>query len=295
MKARRSPKFWMYKKTPFDWLNIGLLSLLALIVIYPLYNTLLLSLSTEDVNANYPVLLYPHVVNFDNYESILKDATFIRSFLNSVIIVVCGVAYSMFLTVTCAYALSKKKFPGKAFVLNMIIICMFFDGGTIPSYLLVKNLGLISTYAAVILPVGMNVIFMIITRTHFQDIPAELSESAKIDGAGEIRVLAQILLPLSIPIIATFSLFYGVDRWNEWFSSLLYLKNDKLWPVQMYLRQLFSASLTTKVSMDASMKKNYAEGMKMAALFITMFPVMIIYPFLQKYFMKGMLIGAIKS
>ena len=225
----------------------------------------------------------------------------IDGFKNTGIIVITGVIYSMLLTVTAAYALSKKYLPGRNIFINFIIFTMFFSGGLIPYYMLMRNLHLIDNLAALVLPFGVNTFYLIIIKTFFQNIPPSITESAQIDGANEIFILFKIVLPVSMPIIATFILFYSVDRWNEWFYALLLMKSVEKMPLQVILKSLLTnfdmiKGATAQANWD-SFNKNliYDEGVKMACVTIVTLPVLMFYPFAQKYFIKGIMIGAVKS
>ena len=220
----------------------------------------------------------------------------VRSFGNSVFYTVVGVIFSMFITTTLAYGLAKKGYPGRAFFQNMVIFTMYFSGGLIPFFLLVKQLGLINTRWAIIIPSACSIFNMIILRNFFEQLPPDLDEAATLDGAGPLRIFWTIDLPLVKPAIATLVLFYAVSRWNEWFHASLFLGNAKLWPMQLELRQILwsSSGIVDNIPPEAG-RPAFSEGLKAAAVMVTMLPIMMVYPFLQRYFVKGVMIGAIKS
>jgi putative aldouronate transport system permease protein len=284
---------------PFDIFNCVFLGFLAILVIVPFYYTVVLSLiGDQNVYVMNPGILLPPKIDFRNYVLVFKFSDIPRSFLNSFIIVVFGVAYNMFLTITMAYGFSKKKFPGRNFLFNVVVFTMYFGGGLIPFYLLVDSLGLREHLASVIIPVGLSTFNMIILKNFFQEIPPALEESARIDGAGNIRILIQILLPMMGPALATLVLFYSVDRWNEWFLASLFLSKSVLYPIQLQLRQILFTGTSFTIPAGAAVAVNrpvFNTGIQAASIIIIMFPVMMIYPFLQRFFVKGIMIGAIKS
>lgn len=280
----------------FDIINICVLTFLMLIVLIPFYLTVARSFMTQQefiMNSN---SLWPKTPTLGNYRDIFIGSTMVRSFWNSVFYTVVGVIFSMFLTTTLAYGLSKKGYPGRAFFQNMVVFTMYFGGGLIPFFLLVKELGLINTRWAIIIPSALSIFNMVILRNFFEQLPPDLAEAATLDGAGPLRIFWQIDLPLVKPAIATLILFYAVGRWNEWFHASLFLGNAKLWPMQLELRQILwsSTSIATNIPPEVG-RPSFSEGIKAAAVMVTMLPIMMVYPFLQRYFVKGVMIGAIKS
>lgn len=285
------------RTTIFDVINTSILVLFALMIAYPFYNAFLTSIVPQADYVRQPFMLWPKHVIAESYLFVLYSKSIWSGYIVTLLLVAIGVPYNMFLNVTCAYALAKPKFPGKGLILNMIIVTMFFGGGLIPFYILVKNLGLTDSLAAMILPYGMNAFNMLICRNFFRSLPSSLEESAKIDGANEIRILWSIIIPLSRPVLATVFLFFTVDRWNEWWNGLLFIRSQNLRPLQLVLRSIIS-TINSGDAQGVPMAIRsvvFSDGVKMASVFVTMLPVMILYPFLQKYFMKGLLIGAIKS
>jgi len=278
----------------FDVSNVILLTFLALLVLIPFYYVLVISFVSE-AEYNTSTLLFPKEPILNNYRSIIFASGLLNSFKNSAFVVVIGVAYNMALTITMSYGLSKKNFPGRALFFNMVIFTMYFSGGLIPYYLLVRNLGLRDSLFSIILPFGLNVFNVIILKNFMQQIPPEMEESAKIDGANPIRILAQIILPMVVPALATLTLFFTVDRWNEWFSAMLFINNRSLYPVQLMLREILTTGSTLQNVPSEISLKSFGEGIRSASVVVVMFPVMCIYPFLQRYFVKGIMIGAIKS
>lgn len=284
------------KISVFDVVNVGLLSVLMLVVLLPFYYTIVKSLMTQSEFVMGGTTLWPKEITFSNYKDILSTPAIGRSLLNTLFNVVVGVIYNMFLTTTLAYGLSRKGFPGRGLFQNLVIFTMYFSGGLIPFFLVVKELGLIGSRFSIIIPLGLNVFNMIILRNFFEQLPPDLEEAAKLDGAGPLRIFGQIILPLVKPALATIVLFYIVDRWNEWFHASLFLGDGKLWTVQLQLRQILWATnaFTANLPPEAG-RKPFSEGIKAASVIVTMVPIMAVYPFLQKYFVKGVMIGAIKS
>lgn len=278
-----------------DYIFILLFIVLALIVLYPFYNAVLISLVSENDYVRTPFLLYPKRIVLSSYKYIIKKSVLFTGMKNTGILTAAGVLYNMALTVICAYVLTKE-FPGKKLLLYLIVFTIYFTGGLIPYYLLIKNLGLMDTIASMILPTGINFMYMTVIRRYFENIPVSLIESAKIDGASEIRILYKIVFPLSLPIMATFALYYGVDRWNEWWNGLLFIKTIDKQPLQLILRNIVQdATATNSSASSASGMVPFGDGIKMASTVLSMLPIMCIYPFLQKYFVSGMMVGAVKE
>lgn len=291
-EVRKSRK----KVDKFYIVNVLLLGIWALVIIYPFYNSILVSLVSQKEYIRKSFMLWPKEITFDAYKFILGSPKFYYGYRNTIIILLLGVPYNMILSLGVAYALAKESFPGKRIINSLIIFTMYFSGGMIPFYLLIKRLGLMDSLAAVILPYGVNTFYMLVMSNYFRSIPASIEESAKIDGANEIIILFKIILPISMPIIATFILFFSVDRWNEWFNAMLFIRSGKRWPLQMVLRSIILTTIDDLGGQYASLRRTvFPSGVRMAAIVVTMVPIMLVYPFLQKYFMKGILVGAIKS
>lgn len=280
----------------FDILNITLLMIMALTILYPFYNSIIISITSQTEYARTPFLLFPKEPTIDTYKYMLGNKDLYTGYRSTLIILIFGVPLNMMLTVCAAYVLSRKAFPGKRIFFMMILITMFFQGGLIPTYLTIKNLHLTNTLWSVILLHGMNTFNFIVTRNYFHSIPNEMEESAKMDGANDMVILWKIYIPLAKPILATVFLFYTVDRWNEWFYSMLFIKRQEMMPLQVILRNMVTVSLyeSSSISFESDIPF-FAEGIKMAAIVLTMLPVMLVYPFVQKYFVKGIMVGAVKS
>ena len=284
----------------FDILNYLIVTLVALTTIFPFVYIIGASFATEYEIATRPLFIIPQDVTTSAYEFIFSSNKILRGFGNSVFITVCGTAINLFFTVTMAYALSKTRLRGRNFFLNMVIISMFFSGGMIPGYIVVANiLNLKNTYWSVLLPGAISAYNMMIVKNFFQGIPQELEESASMDGCTDIGVLLRIVLPLSLPVLATFGLFYAVGHWNAYFGAMIYMKTAKeKWPLQVLLRELIIMSNGTAgdlTNMAEDFVQPPEQSVKMAVIVVSTVPIMCVYPFLQKYFVKGVMVGALKG
>ena len=268
----------------FDGVNYLILFLLMAVTVYPLLHVLFASLSNPTSYALHTGLLFwPKDFSLVAYEAIL--------------IVVSGTVINIIMTSLGAYVLSRPNLPYKRLMNLFIMFTMFFSGGLIPSYLVNSSLGFIDSYWALLLPGAISTYNMIVMRTSFESIPVSLEESALIDGANELRVLISIILPLSMPVIAVMILFYGVAHWNSWFGAMIYLRTREMYPLQLILREILVENdlnnMTTNVgSLD---KEPIGETIKFATIVVATVPILLVYPFLQKYFTKGVMIGAVKG
>ena len=284
----------------FDTLNYLIVTLIALTTIFPFVYIIGASFATEYEIATRPMFIIPENVSTAAYEFIFSSNKILRGFGNSIFITVCGTAINLFFTVTMAYALSKTRLRGRNFFLNMVIISMFFSGGMIPGYIVIANiLNLKNTYWSVLLPGAISAYNMMIVKNFFQGIPQELEESASMDGCTDMGVLWKIVLPLSLPVLATFGLFYAVGHWNAYFGAMIYMKTAKeKWPLQVLLRELIILSSGTAGDMnnlDPEFVQPPEQSVKMAVIVVSTVPIMMVYPFLQKYFVKGVMVGALKG
>ena len=284
----------------FDIANYVIVTLIALTTIFPFVYIISASFATEYEIATRPMFIIPRDVTTAAYEFIFSSNKILRGFGNSIFITVCGTAINLFFTVTMAYALSKSRLRGRNFFLNMVIVSMFFSGGMIPGYIVVANiLNLKNTYWSVLLPGAISAYNMMIVKNFFQGIPQELEESAAMDGCTDIGVLLRIVLPLSLPVLATFGLFYAVGHWNAYFGAMIYMKTAKeKWPLQVLLRELIILSNGTAGDMnnlDPEFVQPPEQSVKMAVIVVSTVPIMCVYPFLQKYFVKGVMVGALKG
>lgn len=288
------------KLNNWNWADVAIfaaLTLFGLIILYPFYNTMLISVVSQSEYMSRPFMLWPKEFTLSSYKFVFSSPLIVSGFRTSLIVTVVGTIYSMFFTVTIAYAL-MKDFPGRGIFRGMLLFTMYFSGGLIPTYLLMKTLHLLNTIWVLIIPTGATVSYIILLQRFFEDVPSELEESAKLDGCTEVGVLFRIILPLSLPSLATFSLYYAVGRWNAWYDGMLYIKSVTKQPIQTVLRSVIqdaNAIQGDNLATDLQADKVYAEGVKMATVFVTMLPIMCLYPFLQKYFVSGLTAGAVKS
>lgn len=284
------------KADPAYILVMVILTVFGLIVLYPFYNAVLVSLVSQKEYIQTPFMLYPKNITLASYQYLFEDGSILGGYQSTLLLVLLGVPYNLLLTASVAYGMSRPRFPGKKIINVVIIITMYFSGGIIPTYLLVQSLGLTNSLGSVILVYGVNTFNMIIMRNFFLSIPKEIEESALIDGANEIVVMFRIIFPLSKPIMATMLLFFTVDRWNEWFNAMVFLRDNNQWPLQLVLRSIVNQPLMDfSVTTSALRNTVFSDGIKMAAVVVTMLPVMLVYPFVQKHFMKGIMLGGVKA
>lgn len=287
---------------PFDIANSLLMIFLAVLTIFPFYYMVIISLADYADIRSQLIYLIPKSLNFSSYKIVLETNYFLNSFYISFIVTVVGTLVSMFVTITAAYALSKRNIPGWKTIYTAAIIPLFFSGGLIPYYLTVKATGMINDISVMIIPTALAPFYLIILKNFFDDLPESLEESAKIDGANDIYILYKIVLPISTPAIATITLFYAVDHWNDYYSAVLFISDQKLYPLQTVLREVLMNFEMLKGSVvgAAIMEQNrtsyvYTQSLKMAIVVVATVPILLVYPFVQKYFNKGIMLGAVKE
>lgn len=284
--------------TVFDILNYSFLLLIGLVTMYPLWHVICASFSdAKQIAAYNGLLLWPKDFSLQAYIQMMDHPLVLKSYGNTIFIVVVSSAFSLIMTAICAYVLSTKNVFWNKYLNIMIMITMFFSGGIVPTYLLVaKWIGLNDSYWALILPQAINVYNMIIMKTSFQSIPESLRESAMLDGAGHWRTLFYIVIPLSKSIMAVMLLYYAVAQWNAWFEASIYLVSRAKYPLQLVLREILIQNDTALMSgAGAEDQAAVGEIIKYAVIVFSMLPILCVYPFLQKYFTKGVLIGAVKG
>ena len=293
----------VHKKTisemVFDCLNTLFMLVMIAITIYPFWYVIMASLSnSSQLMGARGWMLLPKGFSFEAYKAVLKNPNILSGYRTTIFIVVVGTAINILMTSTGAFVLTRKKFAIKKFMERMMIFTMYFSGGMIPSYLLVyKFLGLGNSIWALILPTAISTYNLLIMRTSFDSIPHSLEESAKIDGANDFVVFLRIVMPLSKAILAVMILFYGVAHWNSWFSAMLYIRARDKYPLQLILREILLINSMDSMIGDASGADKYmiGESVKYATIIVAMLPILFIYPFIQKYFVKGVMIGAVKE
>lgn len=282
-----------------DIINTGILLIFCLMIVLPFMYVISTSISTEKAILHGGFHLFPGEISFAAYKRIFTDVQFINSFKASAFVTLVGTFLSMLVTCTTAYVVSKDYLPYNRMISFFIYFTVLFNGGIIPLYILIKTMGLINNLWSLILPALISPWFMILLRNFFQELPDELEEAARIDGCSRIGVLFRIVLPLSLPALATISLFYMVHYWNSWFLALIFITDRSKWPMQVLLREIIQQAQNIRnnqsVSASELRQATLPESLKMATVIVTAFPIMCVYPFLQKYFAKGLLIGAIKG
>lgn len=285
----------------FRAVALVMLAFIMAIIIYPIWFVLVASFTNPLEIYQNAFLFWPKEFNFESYKLVFKDQDFITGFVNSIFYTVVGTTLNVVMNICGAYPLSKRNFKGKSFFTIMFTFTMFFSGGLIPTYLVVDGLGMRNTIWAILLPSAVSMYNIIIMRTYFQSrIPLELEEAAKVDGCTNFRLLLSIVLPLSIPIIAVIALYYGVGRWNEYFSAMIYITDRKLYPLQLVLREILLQNQASDM-MDIVADSGYSDlmmarlGLKYAVIVVSTVPIFVIYPLVQKFFAKGVMVGAIKG
>lgn len=288
----------------FSWfgsINAALLTIMSLLFVVPFIVLINQSFMSNDALLKYGYTLFPREFVLYAYKYLLVENTFIyRAFAVSVLVTCAGTLLCLLFTSSLAYALSKKFLPYRSGLTLIVLTTMFFSGGLIPTYLLVVNMGLKDSLWALILPALISPWYMFLMRNFFMEIPREVEESAQIDGANEVGILFRIVLPMSLPSIATIGLFYAVGHWNNWFSAAIYINAQEKWPMQLILRGIISSLNMTGMGGDTGQRVEWMrnmpqESVKAAAVLITALPIICVYPFIQKYFVKGMLVGSIKG
>lgn len=280
----------------FNITNITILTIIALLCVLPFIHVVAASFTTSAELAQKSFVLIPTVWSLDAYKYIFSTDTIVKAMLISIGVTVGGTLFSMFLSTLTAYGLSRKDLVGRRFIMFFIVFTMLFNGGMIPTFLVVQQTGLLNSLAALVIPVAINAFNMIILKSFFQNLPQGLEESAKIDGCSDFGILFRIVIPCSMPAIATISLFYAVTYWNTYMHAILYLSDSSKWPVQVLLRQI--VVLASGLNYDGAEFTSVPPPeitVKMAVIVVATIPILLVYPFLQKYFAKGALIGSIKG
>lgn len=282
----------------FDIFNIVFMLFMVIVCVYPMIYVLFASLSdANELMAHSGLLFKPLKANLDAYQAVFKNRLILKGYLNTIYILIAGVSLNLVLTCLGAYFLSQKNVFFQKPIMLYILFTMFFSGGLIPFYLTVKALGMYNTLLALIIPTAMNTFNLIIMRTSFQSIPESLTEAAKIDGASHLTILTKVVLPLSKTIIAVMVLYYGVAHWNAWFNAMIFLNDRNLFPLQLVLREILLENDTNNMIVGQTLSDGIllSETIKYAVVIVATVPILAIYPFLQKYFISGVMIGAVKG
>ena len=280
----------------FDTVNYMCLTLFALLCIFPFLYVLAFSVTPYTEYLQNPLKLIPNRLEFGAYRQIIEMPLMWSGYRNTVIITLCGVALNIFLLIITSYPLSKIDLKGRNAILLLITFTMFFNGGLIPNFYLIRSLDLYNTLGAMILPGVLTAYNLILMKNFVGAIPRDLEESAYMDGANDIRVLFSIIVPLSMPAIATFTIFHAVAQWNTFFSAIIYTSDRDLWPLMLILRDLvIEDGGMAKDAMDSATGAVTVFTLKMAIIIFATLPILLVYPFLQRFFMKGLLVGSIKG
>ncbi len=280
----------------FDIVNYFLLGLLSIITVLPFIYVVVASITPPEILIKEKFILIPKGFTLEAYEYVFSASSIKRALIVSVCITVIGTLFRITMVVLFAYSLAHKTLHGRRVVMILITFTLMFNGGTIPTYIIVRSLGLLDSYLALILPNAISTFNLVIFRNYFQGLPAELEESGKIDGASYPRILVSILLPLSLPLLATFTIMISDGIWNSWFDAMLDLNDSQKWPIQVILRQIIN--LANGLGSSDLSEANVVipqQSTRMCTIVIATLPIMIVYPFLQKYFTKGMLLGSVKG
>ena len=281
----------------FNVFNYLFLGVIMVITLYPLYYQFIVSISNGLDVMRGEVTFLPQNITLDTYRQFLKGDLFMYM-KNSVFYTVLGTFINLAMSSLCAYPLTRKKFSGRKFFTFMVTFTMFFSGGMVPLYLVVKELELLDTVWALVLPVAISTYNMIIIRTSFQAIPESLIESAQLDGANDVVILCRIVLPLSKAVLATMLLYYAVSHWNDYFNAMLYINSKELYPLQIMLRNMLIAGLFSEEAGVAGGSTTFSvtdATLRAAAIIVTTLPILVVYPFVQRYFVKGVMIGSVKG
>jgi len=281
----------------FDTINIACLSIILIVILVPLWNVVISSFSSSKALAEGGFIFWPSELSLENYRAVFRDDSIGQSFFISIAKTVVGVVTHVLFCAMVAYGLSKNNVRGRKFYVTMGVITMFFSGGMIPTYLLIKSLGLLNSFWVYIIPALLSFYDVIILMNFFRNVPSSLEESAKIDGAGDWRVFLSIFIPLSMPAMATIAMFNGVSQWNDFMTTKLYITNEALYPLQMKLYEIIVQSQTQSMQNigGSVIIETTTKGVQLATIVITTLPIVVIYPLLQRYFISGMMLGAVKE
>ena len=292
MKARR--------RSLFDAVNLLVMLAVAFATLYPFWFVIVNSLNEGMDGLRGGIYWWPRVFSLENYAIVFKDASIVRAFTVSVLRTVVATTVTVFFTAMVAYALSKRQLIGRTAYMAVGTVTLFFGGGLIPYFLLIRSLGLLDSFFVYVFPTMFSFYNLLIFQAFFREIPVEIEESAWIDGAGNFRIFLQLTIPLSGPVLATIALFVGVYNWNDYFFGIIFINNAKLQPIQTFLYRVIAESqsgqmVTAILSSAVQARRVTAQGIRMATMMVATVPILFVYPFLQRYFVKGMLLGSIKG
>ena len=291
VKVRESTGYLIFKVV-----NTVIMLFVCVATLYPFLYLVAQSFSSEQAIIMGKVTLFPVGFNIATYKSVLEKGDFILSYKNTIIYVIVGTVSAIVFSCCMAYPLSKTELKGSKFLMKFIIFTMYFGGGLIPTYILMRRLNLVNTIRGFVIPTMLSTYYIILMRSFFRNIPKDLEEAAEIDGLSPIGILIRIVFPLSMPIIATMILFNAVGYWNNWYSSFLYLDKKEMWPVAYYLRTIITGASTSADPGEASAEKmQIASNIRSCSMVLMTLPIICIYPFVQKYYVQGMMLGGVKE
>ena len=280
----------------------GVLIAICLIIILPCINVLALSFNEGTDASKGGIYFWPRIFTLDNYKNVFADGKIVKAYGITIARTVIGTAASLLVTSLAAYSLKEAKLPGRKIITMLITFTMLFGGGMIPTYIQFNNLHLLNSFWVYVVPGLVSVVYLLMMRTFFESVPDSLEESAKLDGCGYFKIYAKIMLPLSKPVIAVVGLYTAVNHWNDWFSGAFYMRSSELWPVQTVLWQMLSKAMASQQEVTSAAQAIAhnantvtSDSLKMAAVIVTTVPILCIYPFVQKYFAQGAMIGAVKG
>jgi len=295
--AKRKKSSMRYSKDEkiFNVVNVIFMTLFMAVIILPLANILALAFNDAHDAIRGGIYFWPREFSIESFITVFENPNIFRAFVISVMRTVVGVIFHVSFTAIVAYGMSKTKLVGRGIYIKMGIFTMFFNGGLIPTFLLYRNLGLLDSFWVYIIPAMFSFVNMIIMMNFFRNIPISLEESAEMDGASPLTIFVRIILPLSMPVLATIALFHGVGQWNDYMAANIFVNDTSLHPLQMLLFRIISQNLSPSVAAGANVvRPTTSQSLQLAMMVVTTVPVVVIYPFLQKYFIKGMMIGAVK-
>lgn len=276
-------------------INYILLTLLVIMCLYPFLNVVAYSFSSNRAILSGEITFFPIEFQLNSYKEIFRRTQIWDAMGTTILVTILGTAIGLLLTIFAAYALSKKKLKGKGWISGIILFTMYFSGGIIPTFIVVRDLGMYDHLASLYIPSAISVFNFIVMRTFFREIPESLEEAAYLDGATDMQILTRVVLPLSMPIIATIGLFYAVSYWNDYFSALLYIQTPEKYTLQLRMRSLLFADELGAAGAEGLGQTVMAESLKMTCIVVATLPILVVYPWLQKYFVKGVMLGSVKG
>ncbi|MCM3781860.1 carbohydrate ABC transporter permease [Neobacillus mesonae] len=281
----------------FDWINYSLILIISVSCLFPFLYVLSVSFTDPETYVPFQFYLFPEKWSLEAYRYILSTNSFVNAFKNTIFITVVGTILNIIVSFTMAYGLTKKTLPGHKWIMGLVIFTLVFSAGIVPNYLLIKELNLLNSHWSLILSALTNAWSLIVIKSFLESLPTELEEAAKIDGSSDMGVFMKIVIPLSMPCIATFTLFFAVGHWNTYFNALIYLSDSSKWTLQLLIKTLVIDSNSMAVAQAGAADEHVVpqETIRMASIVLAMLPILAVYPFLQKHFAKGVMLGSVKG